>query len=116
MMKLSMRRIILYVRDVPALAAFYRDVIGLPVLGDPDDSGWVELDAGGIRLALHNGGAPREWKNAPRLVFAADDVAAARAMLIGRGASMGSLKIFGALHLCDGKDPEGNIFQISNRP
>jgi len=115
-MEFSIRRIILYVRDVPSLAAFYRDVLGLRIMGDPGDSGWVELDAGGVRLALHSGGAPRDWRNAPRIVFAAEDVAAARAMLIGRGAAMGRLKIFGALQLCDGKDLEGNIFQISNRP
>ena len=39
-----------------------------------------------------------------------------RAELISRGATMGTFKRFGALELCDGTDPDGNTFQISNRP
>jgi len=29
---------------------------------------------------------------------------------------MGVVKEFDGLALCDGKDPAGNLFQISNRP
>lgn len=49
-------------------------------------------------------------------MFHADDVAAARADLMARGARIGPVKTFGALRLCDGSDPDDNRFQLSNRP
>jgi hypothetical protein len=50
------------------------------------------------------------------LVFYAADVAAARAVLVKRGAvAMGKVISADRFDMCDGKDPDGNPFQISSR-
>jgi hypothetical protein len=76
----------------------------------------VEFDGGGCSLALHKGGAARSSDRGPKVVFGTNDVKKSREILIERGAKMGKVKIFGPLNLCEGKDPEGNRFQLSNRP
>jgi hypothetical protein len=38
-----------------------------------------------------------------------------REELVARGAKMGKVKDFGDLVLCEGRDPDGNFLQISNR-
>jgi hypothetical protein len=108
---LALRRVILFSDDVVALAGFYRDVIGLPLKGAPE-KGWVELDAGGAAIAIHAG---RKSAGATKIVFGSSDVARTREELIARGAKLGPVKELGGLALCDGKDPDGNPFQISNR-
>ena len=44
-MTLSMRRIVLFTKDMPGMVAFYRDVPGLKVA--KDEMGWNEFDANG---------------------------------------------------------------------
>lgn len=114
-MVLRIRRIILFVHDIEAVARFYRDVVGLPLKNEERPS-WLEFDAGSCVLALHNGGEPNKARRPPKVVFYADDVESARQELIRRGAKMGPFRSSTSLSLCDGKDPEGNTFQISNRP
>ncbi len=104
------------------MTAFYRDALGLAPLPERAQPGWVELDAGGVTVALHAipeaiaasiavGDPPLARESAPiKLVFAVDDVAAARARLAASGAVMGDVRSWGA---CDGVDPEGNVFQIA---
>jgi catechol 2,3-dioxygenase-like lactoylglutathione lyase family enzyme len=106
-MKLS--RIIIFSRDVEKLARWYADVVGLRIRELSD--GWADLG----EVALHGGGRKRSGDCGHKLVFAARDVTRARAQLIERGARLGPVRRFGKLHLCDGRDPEGNVFQISNR-
>jgi hypothetical protein len=60
--------------------------------------------------------APARESGASKLAFRADDVAAERARLVGSGVRMLEVRSFGAISLCDGLDPEGNVFQISSRP
>src|SRR4051812_11583598 len=94
-MQLRMTRVILFVEDIPKLVAFYRDILGLKIKGPSDDHTWVEFDAGGACVALHNGGKPRtRAERAPKIVFGSDDVAGARAELIARGGKMGKLMQF----------------------
>jgi len=112
---LKLSRISLHVHDLQAEVAFYRDVLGLRVIDDSADPHRIDLDGGGCILELHDGGFTRDWNDAPRLVFHADDVAAIREQLIEQGAKLGTLKSFGPLHVVDGHDPEGNLFQITNR-
>ncbi len=66
-------------------------------------------------MALHNGSA-EVGKRPPKLVFYSSDVAGTREVLIKRGAKLGQVKSGAGLDLCEGKDPDGNPFQISNRP
>jgi lactoylglutathione lyase len=40
----------LYVSDMERSAAFYRDLLGIPLEGDDD---WQEASLGGVRFALH---------------------------------------------------------------
>ena len=116
-MNYTMRRVIIFTDNFAALRDFYRDTFGLSVV--EDDDGWADLAAGGCNIAIHAAGkgvTVRPDNQGPhKIVFHADDVAAARADLVSRGVAMGPVNIFGALHLCDGDDPDGNRIQLSNR-
>lgn len=115
-MRLRLKRIILFVRSVPKAAAFYRAAFGLKVLGAPGDPDWVELDGGGCRLALHRGAAGGKAGRGPKIVFGAGDVRRAREAVLRSGARLGPVRSFNGIDLCDGRDPDGNAFQISSRP
>src|SRR5215469_4044396 len=108
-MRLKIKRVVLFVRDVGSVAAFYRDVLGLPLKNTEEAPGWLEFDAGACSLALHSGGSPSEIRRSPKIVFAASDVAATREELIKRGARLGPVKAFNGIQFCDGRDPEGNV-------
>jgi catechol 2,3-dioxygenase-like lactoylglutathione lyase family enzyme len=109
--ELALRRVILFVGDMKAMTEFYETKLGLKVLTRSD--GWVDLDAGPIRLALHHG-TPNPGRT--KICFYAADVSKSRRELIDRGVAMGKDPGPGdGLKLCDGKDPEGNVFQLSNR-
>ena len=114
-MRLEIKRVILFVRDLDAVGAFYRDQLGLPVKEKPNEPGWLELDAGTCTLALHSGGEPNQARRPPKIVFASKDVGLTRSELIKRGVRLTPVRAFEGLEFCDGKDPEGNLFQISNR-
>lgn len=116
----TINRVIIFVADVEKCAGFYRDIFEL----DPIDSTFPadefsELDAGGCRLAFHKAhgveGSTGSPNNPHKIVFYAADVAAVREQLVQRGAEMDELQTPGELVLCDGSDPEGHRFQISNR-
>ena len=111
-MPLELRRIILFTQAMDAMSRFYQEVLGLPLITEAQ--GWREFHAGACAIALHSGQS-EIGKRAPKLVFYAADVAAVRATLVKRGAKMG--RIVSAAHhdMCDGKDPDGNAFQISSR-
>ncbi len=112
-MKLEMRRVILFTTNMPAMTSFYRDIIGLEALNTED--GWIEFSAGACNIALHRGKSS-VGARPPKLVFFAADVASARAALLKRGlAAMGRVNSTSRFDLCDGKDPDGNAFQISSR-
>lgn len=94
-----------------AMTRFYSEILGLKTV--TDEKGWKEFAAGGIRIALHSGPASPGCKG-PKIAFHAEDVAAMRAKLVARGARFGKLRE-GQFCLCDGKDPDGNPIQLSNR-
>ena len=73
-MTLSMRRIVLFTKDMPGMVAFYRDVLGLKLR--KDEKGWKEFDANGCVIALHNG-TSSPGKRPPKIGFWARDIAAA---------------------------------------
>ncbi len=110
-MKLKMARVILFTSRMDEMTAFYRDVLGLTLVTDVP--GWRELDAGGVRIALHSG-PPSPGKKGPKLTFLAKDVAGLRATLVRRGAKFGKVSE-GGFQLCNGRDPDGNPIQLSNR-
>lgn len=111
-MTLTISRIILFTAQMKVMVGFYRDRLGLEQIAD--EPGWQEFAAGACRIALHRGsGSP--GAKAPKIVFFAADVAATRADLVARGVALGKIRSVGGLDLCDGKDPDGNPFQVSNR-
>jgi catechol 2,3-dioxygenase-like lactoylglutathione lyase family enzyme len=108
---MKMARVILFTNQMEKMTAFYRDVLGLKVV--TEEKGWRELAAGAVRVALHSG-PPSPGTKGPKLAFYAKDVAATREKLIARGAKLGKVHV-GVVHLCEGRDPDGNPFQLSSR-
>jgi catechol 2,3-dioxygenase-like lactoylglutathione lyase family enzyme len=108
---MKMARIILFTGQIDAMSRFYAEVLGLRQV--TDEKGWKEFAAGGVRIALHSGSASPGRKG-PKIVFYADDVPARRDALVARGARFGKVRQ-GEFCLCDGKDPDGNPIQLSNR-
>ena len=43
----------IYVKDLPRMAGFYGDTLGLKLIEATRTESWVEFDAGGVVLALH---------------------------------------------------------------
>jgi catechol 2,3-dioxygenase-like lactoylglutathione lyase family enzyme len=120
-MPVLMSRLILYVRDVELLKSFYQTHFGFPVAEEIENE-WAVLKAGDIDMALHRVGEPyRERPNHPntsntKVVFSIDaGLSALREKLLSAGVQMSDLKRYDgfAQLMCDGKDPEGNVFQLS---
>lgn len=117
----GLSRVILFVDEMAKMKAFYTDVVGLRELPGGDET-FVSLASGGAQLSLHL--IPPEYSGSDhsdredcnvKFVFHSDDVEADRAALVAKGVRMREISRWGAIELCDGVDPEGNIFQISNR-
>jgi predicted enzyme related to lactoylglutathione lyase len=114
-MHLKLKRIIIFAKDVVLLAGFYKKMFGIKDGYIAGDKKWAELNTGSTSIAFHNGGKKGSKDGHPKLVFYAKDVDKARTMLIDKGVNMGRVITAEELRLCNGKDPEGNVFQISNR-
>src|SRR5207302_4931511 len=73
-MVLTVEGIVLYSEDLDRARAFYRDVLGLPLL--LDEGHVIHFDAGTIRLAIHRC-PPGQRREAPEgfLVFGVEDLA-----------------------------------------
>ena len=109
---MKMARVILFTAQMEAMSDFYGNVLGLKQV--TEEPGWREFAAGAVTIALHSGPASPGRKG-PKLAFFAEDVGAARATLVARGAKFGKVRAGEMLALCDGKDPDGNWIQLSNR-
>lgn len=81
----GLAQIALTTHDVPALAAFYREVVGLPPLFDAGPQ-LAFLDLGGVRLMITRPSAPELDHPASILYFRVADLEAAHAALRARGA------------------------------
>ncbi len=115
-MKLITSRVIIFVNDVPRVAAFYRDVLGLEAKVCADDpKEWQEFFAGSITLALHKSDAPKPRRIATKIVFHSDDVKTTKRQIEARGVKLGNVVSTEDFAFCNGKDPEGNPFSISSR-
>lgn len=109
---MKVARIILFTAQMEEMSRFYGEILGLkPVT---QEKGWREFAAGGMNIALHSGPSSPGRKG-PKIVFHAKDVAAMRATLVERGAQMGKVRQGAMFCLCDGKDPDGNPIQLSDR-
>ncbi len=110
--------IIVYVEDMAAQAAFYRDVVGLKLapgasVEDALKHGWLPFDTGECIFALHGGGQRRFGQDAPKFVFSVNDVAAESERLLGLGVKMDEpFSPAPGVTVSNGVDPEGNRFSI----
>jgi catechol 2,3-dioxygenase-like lactoylglutathione lyase family enzyme len=109
---MKMARVILFTGQMDAMSKFYGEVLGLKMVSE--EKGWREFEAGGATIALH-AGPPSPGRKGPKIVFRAEDVAAIREVLVKRGASFGKARQGEVFCLCDGKDPDGNPIQLSDR-
>lgn len=118
-MKLKLNSFILFVDDVELLQQFYTTTLGFQLL--ETSPGWVLLDAGGVTIGLHQVG--EAYRNSEtqagetntKMVFeTSEDLHQLREQLLQRQVVLGELKTFPnyPYWLCDGKDPEGNVFQL----
>ncbi len=124
-MHLHLDTIILFVQDVDNLKHFYADVLGLDIV-EEDSSVWVLLRAGNAHLGLHKIGEQylsetedrHKFENNTKIVFDIEhNIREARQLLIDKNVLIGAIKTFHNYDywLCDGEDPEGNVFQIRQR-
>ncbi len=109
---MEMARVILFTGQIDEMTRFYGEVLGLKQV--TNEQGWREFDAGGSRIALHSGPSSPGRKG-PKIVFRAKNVTDLREKLVPRGAKFGKVKQGDIYCLCDGKDPDGNSIQLSDR-
>jgi predicted enzyme related to lactoylglutathione lyase len=124
---MRLAQVILFVKDMRRMVAFYGVAMGLRQFEGATEEGFVRFDAGGVALALHAipeaiaegidiTDPPRPRASTPiKLAFHSDDIDATRAHLEASGASIGDVRRFRDVGVCDGVDPEGNVFQITTR-
>ena len=121
----SLHSIILYVQNVQHLRSFYTRVFNLEVIEEYQDT-WVLLKAGNAHIGLHRIGeqyldkkaAPFKFHNNTKLVLEIkQDIHVLREQLIGQQVAMREIKTFENYDywLCDGEDPEGNVFQLRQK-
>jgi predicted enzyme related to lactoylglutathione lyase len=104
--------------DFEAQRRFFGDVLGLRELDAGED--WVQFDMGFPNLfeLLHRSDDPQYDRPRFQVGFAVDDIHDARRRLVERGAEAIS-EIDGGPesggYWCYFRDPEGNVFEISQR-
>jgi len=114
--------IIFYVQSVEKLTAFYVAIFGFEVI-EEFESSWALLSAGPCKIGLHQIGegylnknkGSFKFENNVKIVFEIDqDIHALKTYLMDQGVEMREVKTFEAYDywLCDGVDPEGNVFQL----
>jgi len=123
-MNLSLNKIILFVQNVELLKLFYQKNFHFDLLEEIKDE-WVVLKSGNCELALHKSGVTPEKNNDTssetnnvKLVFeTTTDLSALREELIRNNVQMNELKSFDGFPylFCDGKDAEGNVFQLTQK-
>ena len=105
------------VRDLPAAAAWYSALLGLPPGAPSHDDRILDLPAvGGTRLALdaHDPGFTADGP--PRFFWWADDLGAVRAHLDRLGVEVvGEVTDIGSVAFLQFRDPDGNLLMACER-
>jgi len=120
-MKISLEGIILFVQNVDLLKDFYMKHFLFNILEEIENE-WVLLEAGNCSIGLHKIGTQYEtntdWESNTKLVFVLEeDVFQVREDLFNKGVTIGAVKTFEGYPywLCDGEDPEKNVFQLKQK-
>lgn len=114
--ELQISRVILYVKQILKVAAFYERFFGMRRLPGATD-GWVELatPAGGCTIAFHQASVAQKSGAAMKIVFGVADVRGFKAAKERDGLKLGVVHNVARIEFCNTKDPAGNSVQISNR-
>lgn len=109
-------RLILYVKDIPKVAAFYQRHFKMTELPGAS-AGWLELASpnGGAILSLHQAAKSQKSGAAIKITFAVHDVAAFKAAQEKQGLKLGAIHDTGTHQFANGKDPNGNSISVSSR-
>jgi catechol 2,3-dioxygenase-like lactoylglutathione lyase family enzyme len=114
-MALPIVRIILYVKNIPKVAAFYERHFGMHPLPS-SEKGWLEMTgASGPNIALHQAASTQKSGAAVKIVFGISDVRSFKAERERHGLKFGSVHDAGGFEFANAKDPAGNSIQISSR-
>jgi predicted enzyme related to lactoylglutathione lyase len=116
---------VLYAKDLHRLVEFYSAVAGLDVqaiqdgfavLGDESSQFVIVRIPKRIADSISIATPPERREDTPvKLVFAVEDIAIARSRAAERGGAMNAAEReweFEGVKVCDGHDPEGNVFQL----
>lgn len=113
---------VVFVDDVANVAAFYRAVAGMTAI--VADERHVVLEAAGFQLTIHalpgseqgtSGPYPTRPDSYIKLCFPVADIAAARSAAAKLGGEVWPMDHeweARGFRACDGRDPEGNVFQL----
>jgi catechol-2,3-dioxygenase len=124
-MNLNLTSIIIFVQNIDNLKNFYVDMLGLEIIEETKLQ-WLLLKAGNCSIGLHKIGdgyldntkEEFNFDNNTKIVFEVDeDINKVREHLLNKNVAMKEVKTFENYDywLCDGKDPEGNVFQLKQR-
>jgi catechol 2,3-dioxygenase-like lactoylglutathione lyase family enzyme len=117
---MSLQGVMLFVKDLDRMTAFYRDVVELAPVEETRLDNWVEFKGDGTRFSLHaiplsiassiqidSPPRPRE-QGGVKLTFAVRDANATRARI----AAMGLPLLARPWGDTEAVDPEGNVFAL----
>ncbi len=111
------RRVIKVVQDMQMADAFYRDVLGLPMLVSLDDEhDWLEFDAGACRIALHKSATVKAHRRQPKPARCAENDVSAQALFIAAGAKRGGVQALARFNSVMARTPKEtrNRFPIAH--
>jgi predicted enzyme related to lactoylglutathione lyase len=113
---LPIARIILYVRDIQKVAAFYQKHFGLKPLPGAED-GWLEIGSpnGACSIALHQAAASQKRGSEIKIVFGVKDVRRFKAEREAAGLKFGVVHESRDHEFANARDPAGNSIQVSSR-
>ena len=113
---LPIARVILYVKDIPKVAAFYERFFDMKPLPGATE-GWLEFarPSGGCGIALHQAAKSQKSGAAMKIVFAVKDVEAFVRECEGKGLRFGAIHRPGGYEFANAKDPAGNSISVSSR-
>lgn len=121
-MTLKLDTIIIFVKDLESLNDFYVDVLGLEIIEETPGQ-WLLLGAGGCNLGLHQIGEEyldesnedTTYETNTKIVFEIDgNIHVLRNDLLLKNVTIKEVMTWDNYPylLCDGEDPEGNVFQL----
>ncbi|MEZ5336689.1 MAG: VOC family protein [bacterium] len=117
----GMARTVFIVRDFEASLAFYRDRLGLPLIGSPE-AGWACFDVKGQQLCLCAWSSAMPYEehslgNSPdQLLLLVDDIEQARDELLSSGLDVRPVqRMSDSVRIAEFRDPDGRYLGLEER-